>query len=253
MKPKKGAKDDVKMWSYKLTYDTMFAPNPLHGFLTLATCKPRIRQSPNSKKGTWIAGWTACTLHNSPLLNDKVEYCKRGEEKLIYLAQIDEVLTLDEYWEKYPQKRPSNLQDKNSASYYGDNIYHKDSNGEIIQAKNSGDHGEECKHRDYEYGKNALICKKFFYFAPDKRLSIPAEFDELRHGGVGQSLKSVEKVDQFIKYVTNAAAKEGVINGIVGNINVHYDKDSGIEEITLNNNVTNINSTQNCKKKGCGK
>ena len=33
------------MFSYVVRYDTGFAPNPFHGLLTLACCKPRIRQS----------------------------------------------------------------------------------------------------------------------------------------------------------------------------------------------------------------
>lgn len=85
------------MWSYKLTYDRMFAPNPFFGVLTLATCKPVIRRSPNSTPGTWIAGWTACTLHNADVYDEKIDRCAMGHEKLIYLAQIDENITLDEY------------------------------------------------------------------------------------------------------------------------------------------------------------
>lgn len=36
---------ETKMWSYKVVLDTMFVPNPLFDILTLATCKPTIRNS----------------------------------------------------------------------------------------------------------------------------------------------------------------------------------------------------------------
>ncbi|MFR7823127.1 MAG: hypothetical protein ACLU30_07910 [Odoribacter splanchnicus] len=40
-------------------HDTRFAPNPLFGVLTLATCKPSMRR--NMQIGNWIAGWTSKT------------------------------------------------------------------------------------------------------------------------------------------------------------------------------------------------
>ncbi|SSY70238.1 hypothetical protein [Alysiella crassa] len=35
----------MKIISYVVKYDYGFAPNPYHGFLTLATCKPVIRSN----------------------------------------------------------------------------------------------------------------------------------------------------------------------------------------------------------------
>ena len=43
-----------KLYSYKMRHDTRFAPNPLFGVLTLATCKPSMRR--NMQIGNWIAG-----------------------------------------------------------------------------------------------------------------------------------------------------------------------------------------------------
>ena len=42
-----GSFADVKMrvFSYIVTHDTGYAPNPFHGFLTLACCKPLIRRT----------------------------------------------------------------------------------------------------------------------------------------------------------------------------------------------------------------
>lgn len=240
-----------KMWSYKLVYDTMFAPNPLFGVLTLATCKPTIRKSPNTEKGMWIAGWTACTLHNSPLYNDKIEHIERGHEKLIYLAQIDEILPLDEYWEKYPEKRCVKDTTRNDPRWYGDNIYHINEHGELMQSKNNGEHDESSIKRDYYNGKNALICKRFYYFIPDKRIDhIPSEFQSLIHGGIGQSIKQDgELVDKFIDFVTKCALEEGVDNGIVGTLDIDYS----MTEANTEKSAKSMFSGNSKKRGGCGR
>lgn len=66
----------MRLFSYKMTHDTGFAPNPFGHTLTLATCKPQIRRS--KKQGDWIAGFTS-----KALTGDRV-----GEERLIYLMQV---------------------------------------------------------------------------------------------------------------------------------------------------------------------
>ena len=47
----------MAVMGYKLRHDTGFAPNPFHGFLTLATCKPAIRRC--RAKGDWVAGFAS--------------------------------------------------------------------------------------------------------------------------------------------------------------------------------------------------
>ena len=49
-----------RLFSFKITRDTGFAPNPFWGRLTLATCKPRIRAS--KRPSNWIAGFTSRSL-----------------------------------------------------------------------------------------------------------------------------------------------------------------------------------------------
>ena len=250
----------MEMWSYKLVHDAMFAPNPLFDVLTLATCKPMIRKSPNNKKGMWIAGFTACTTHNSRVFGGGITRYKRYEEKLIYLAQISEIISLDDYWEQYPQKRcvgagTDNIQD---ARWYGDNIYNgNNTDGNVIPKDNNGGHsGSEAVRRDYLYGKNAIICKRFYYFTPDNRMDVPDRFKHLVHGAKGQSLKSdkkSDKVEEFIAYVADYAAKKGVQNGIVGKIPVYYPEVFATDENEFPLHVVNENTKSTCKKKGCSR
>ncbi len=247
---------ETKMWSYKLVWDTMFAPNPLFDVLTLATCKPVIRRSPNNQKGMWIAGFTACTIHNAEAFGGSITRCNRGKEKLIYLAQISDILTLDDYWEQYPQKRCDNSMNYIDARWYGDNIYsrnHTDNDGNVRPMTNSGKHkGVETGKRDYHYGKNAIICKRFYYFTPDNRMDVPERFKPLVHGGRGQSLKS-DGVEEFIAYVADYAAKFGVRNGIVGCIPVIYPEAYVTDENEFPFYAVTDNSRNPCKKKGCSK
>jgi Nucleotide modification associated domain 2 len=45
--------DQPSVFSYVVTHDKGFAPNPYFGFLTLATCKPQIRKS--ARVGDWLS------------------------------------------------------------------------------------------------------------------------------------------------------------------------------------------------------
>lgn len=243
---------ETRMWSYRMTYDTMFAPNPFFGLLTLATCKPMIRRSQNNEKGMWIAGWTACTIHNA---DKSITRSEKGKEKLVYLAQIDDIIPLDDYWEKYPEKRPNLALGEGDASYYGDNIYstgYTDANGNIIPHANCGNHeGISSAQRDYHRGKNVLICKRFYYFTPEKRISnIPSEFQILIHPGKGQSIKKGEIVDRFIKFITDCATEDGVQDGIVGEL--HVTRSSAVKKPN-NEEATSNGRNKSSHRKGCSK
>ncbi|MDE6637712.1 MAG: hypothetical protein K2K32_05695 [Muribaculaceae bacterium] len=249
-------KKEPKMWSYKIVHDSLFAPNPLWGVLTLATCKPSIRRSPNSVNGTWIAGWTACSTHNSEVYGGGIDRCEPGKEKLIYLAKIDEQIPLDEYWNRFPEKRSDPNVTEFDARWSGDNIYHKehtDTQGNVIAEDNNCEHrGADIAKSDYLYGKNALICKEFYYFTRENRLDVPARFKSLVHKAKGQSLKSDPLIEEFIEYVRDSAKKLGVENGIVGNIPVAYPDISKSDEDKTSELKPEIRNVS-VKKRGCAK
>lgn len=73
----------IRMFSYKIVRDYGFAPNPFHGYCTLATCKPQIRK--HAKTGDLILGYGSKGMgHN---------------EELIYIMQVDEKITYQQYWD----------------------------------------------------------------------------------------------------------------------------------------------------------
>lgn len=72
---------------YPMRYDTNFAPHVDEDgeFLTLATCKPRIRRT--AKKGDWVMGVSAKTMM----------MFKPG--RIVYLMEVtDPPLRLESYW-----------------------------------------------------------------------------------------------------------------------------------------------------------
>jgi Nucleotide modification associated domain 2 len=79
-----------KLFSYVVDHDLGFAPNPFHGFCTLAHCKfsssGRKNIVESAKYGDWIAG----TGGLNPL--------SAGHGKLIYAMRVAERLTLRDYW-----------------------------------------------------------------------------------------------------------------------------------------------------------
>lgn len=140
-----------KGYSYIVSRDYGFAPNPFHGFLTLATCKPKIRK--NAEVGDYIIG-------NSGV---------KSGYKLIYMAKVDAVISFDEYWNnlQYKSKRP--VMNGSLKLLYGDNIYHHDNNGAWIQEDSHHSYGDGSVNmynlnRDTGTTDNVLICHNYFYF-----------------------------------------------------------------------------------------
>ena len=174
--------DKKFLYCYVMTYDTGFAPNPYHDVLTLATCKPTIRRC--AKVGYWISGWSGVATHNKQGQIDR-----KGAGRLIYLAQVSEVLDFNEYWEKHPEKRPieayndypknqkgsgcsANNSIYNNHDDCGDNIYKPDENDPsgFIQINNRH-HGEAQQEHDLS-GEKVLICNKFYYFGIENAIEI---------------------------------------------------------------------------------
>jgi len=162
------------LYTYKITHDSGFAPNPFHNVLTLATCKPGMRRT--KQKGDWIAGFSSKCLSDIALSNG----VSISPDALIYLAQVSDVLDISEYYlaDRFNNKIPKGSDDP------GDNIYkplceipiNKD---DFEQLNNVGDHGECDKKHDLG-GKKVLIFDEYYYLGrngipipPDLKISRP--------------------------------------------------------------------------------
>jgi hypothetical protein len=207
----------TKIRTYKMTHDTGFAPNFDGGVLTLATCKPGIREK--AEEGEWIAGFTSKRLNGDPV----------GQERLVYLGEVSKKLTFGKYWDlcldKRPNKRPKDSSTRLEQYGRGDNIYANNPDGYefdnmtlesketykkkykkdapfYVQVKN-GDHGVQDMVRDLS-SENVLICEKFMRFDVENPLDVekfkqsikvpkyPAPYGYVSEGDI---------VQEFIDYV----------------------------------------------------
>ena len=146
-----------KLYTYILREDSGFAPNPFHGFCTLATCKPGIRNKANIDD--WIVGFSSKT--------------KYRDRRLVYAMRVLDVLDFDEYWtdDRFECKKPKPNGSRNRQC--GDNMYHRHpDDGSWIQEP--GWHNEHDKEYDTRY-PNAIISNHFVYYG-NKAVKIPQEF-----------------------------------------------------------------------------
>lgn len=109
----------MRLYSYKITRDFGFAPNPFHGVLTLATCKPGIRKG--AVAGDIVVG---CGSASNGLVG-----------RAIFVARVSGKCSFQQYWDD-PRFEPKKPYFGGSASRgYGDNIYHRAADGEWLQER----------------------------------------------------------------------------------------------------------------------
>lgn len=190
--------DSIRLFSYKMTNDTGFAPNPFGGCLTLATCKPGIRRS--KAVGDWIAGFTSGKLCGHPA----------GEEKLVYLMQATRKLPLAAYFLDPAYKSKLPVRGGNGVQNVGDNIYrplHPDAvNPTDFEQLPNPHHSEGDKGHDVG-GMNALVSEKFAYFGREA-LYIPPEYRPVvPRGQSGQGSRTHDslRARTFIDFVIASA------------------------------------------------
>lgn len=156
----------MRLFAYKMTHDTGFAPNPFWGFLTLATCKPEIRKS--KRPGDWIAGFTSKELCGHQV----------GDERLVFLMQVDDKIGLADYFrDRRFQSRIPRSGPVANVHKCGDNIYrplvpHACDAREFEQLPNDH-HGPDQKDHDLN-GRHALIGRRFAYFGVEA-LRVPRD------------------------------------------------------------------------------
>lgn len=143
----------MRVYSYKISRDYGFAPNPFHGTCTLATCKPQIRRI--AKEGDLIIGCGSTA-------NDR-------QGKVICALRVSSRMSFQEYWndDRYAVKRPNFRSGKSHA--YGDNIYHRDATGNWIQERShhtfpDGSLNQANLERDTTTSEMVLLGGEFVYF-----------------------------------------------------------------------------------------
>lgn len=141
---------------YVVDRDLGFAPNPFHGFCTLATCKPRVRNS--AQIGDWVIGVGGSRL--------------KATGRCIFAMKVTDKITFNDYWngEEYKDKKP--VRNGSKTMLLGDNIYWHDCATNVWHQAHShhslpdGSLNEYNRDRDTQ-SKNVLISRHFYYFGSD--------------------------------------------------------------------------------------
>jgi len=216
---------------YKMTHDSGFAPNPFWGYLTLAACTPNHMRA-KLQKGDWIIG-----VESQKLANKRRETnCNPNvEQSLIYIARVDEILTLDKY---FTDKRFEKKKFKKSNDYRerrGDNVYyiedgkwkwlrdHKHDNKEVefFYVDELDKLWEDKKTRE-KYGvilqdirgNKVFISKEFLYFG-DKGVEFDKYFLEcVPNRGIKYCPEKY--IDQLQNYIDKLFKEYGK-NKVLGN------------------------------------
>ncbi|MFN4281419.1 MAG: hypothetical protein ACK4NA_02125 [Alphaproteobacteria bacterium] len=182
----------MNLFSYVVEHDLGFAPNPFHGFCTLACCKPEIRKK--AKEGDYIIGTGA----TRPGLLGHITYWMR----------VDEILTFDEYWSdrRFRYKKP--YMEGTTMLRYGDNIYHR-SGGKDFQQEDSFHSHEDGSlsrgdlKRDTQKTERVLIGRDFSYWGRNGIL-LPEHLQCLVKKGPGHKCRfTEEQIAMFHAWLSN--------------------------------------------------
>lgn len=154
-----------RVFSYVVASDSGFAPNPFHGWLTLACCKPRIRA--HARVGDLVVGLSA-----------------RGE-RVVYAFEVSESLAFAKYWadRRFREKRAKWTASR-AVEQCGDNVYEPDGGKGFVQHPSrhyDNENGRErprVKQRDLA-GLAVLAGQRFAYFGCEGP-KLPRQLEFLR-------------------------------------------------------------------------
>jgi hypothetical protein len=152
-----------RVYFYVVDRDFGFAPNPFHGYCTLATCKPVIRRTAQS--GDWIIGMGGSRLN--------------ATGRCLFLMRLDECLTFDDYWNdsRFRAKRP--VRNGSRKMVVGDNIYHRASDGIAWDQEDShhslADGSPNLHNVKNDTQTNRILVSHHFLYFGINAPTIPAE------------------------------------------------------------------------------
>ena len=184
----------MAIYSYKITRDFGFAPNPFYSMCTLATCKPKIRKTANI--GDWVIGFGSAAKYS------------RLKNKIIYIMRVEKKITFNEYWngKEFQCKKP--VMNGSLKQNYGDNIYHFE-NGLWVQVDSHHSLKDGTPNilnvRKDTSSDNVLISKTYWYFGKeavdvpsDLSVIIPECRDYIKVEGLD------EKINDWVQHFQNS-------------------------------------------------
>jgi hypothetical protein len=142
---------NAKTFIYVVARDLGFAPNPFHGMCTLATCKPKIRNS--AKIGDWIIGVGGRAL--------------KATGHCVFAMKVTKKVTFNEYWnsEEFNNKKP--VRNGSMKMMLGDNIYVQstDKSWQQAHSHHSLEDGSINIHNlKRDTSSNFVLISEYFYY-----------------------------------------------------------------------------------------
>jgi hypothetical protein len=137
---------------YVVDRDFGFAPNPFHGYCTLATCKPHVRNK--AQLGDWVIGMGGKRL--------------RATGRCVFAMRVTDKTTFDTYWadRRHIDKRP--IRNGSSRSMVGDNIYHFDKSRSVWRQADShhsnADGTINLHNLANDTKSRAVLISSYFYY-----------------------------------------------------------------------------------------
>ncbi|GFE59580.1 hypothetical protein [Geobacter sp. AOG2] len=185
------------LYIYVVDRDFGFAPNPFHGYCTLATCKARIRKS--AQLGDWIVGVGGDRLN--------------AVGRCIYLMKVTEILSFNDYWfdSRFQRKKPQ--RNGSLVMMVGDNIYHKEEGDESWKQEDSQHSNPDgsLNHDNVRidtFSDNVLISDFFYYFGEDAP-TVKLELIEYQNGRNYQKMQlSDNNIVAFIDDIEQRYSKD---------------------------------------------
>ncbi len=177
----------MRLFSYIVTYDSGFAPNPFWGCCTIATCKPAIRRT--GQVGDWIVGLTP----------------KAQGNRIVYAMRVGEILPMARYFtdERFLSKRPD--YSRGEVVYKcGDNCYQPLPSGGFrqLQSTHTGHRPMEnpdTKKHDLD-GLSVLVSDVFHYFGR-RAVPLPPSLQELKVGRAHKNKFSAQMIADFLEFI----------------------------------------------------
>lgn len=180
----------MQLFSYVMTVDAGFAPNPFWDLCTLAACTPN--HMGRGKVGDWLLG------HST----------KKTGNKLIYAMRISEVLDFNAYFrnERFAAKKPSGVGWREKC---GDNIYYHDGDGVWKRALAFF----HLTQKDFikDTGNPRVLISDYFFYLGENSVPIPTQFRAFIWGYVGCSGYHEGKlVEKFVDWLEEKYKPSGV-------------------------------------------
>lgn len=200
------------LYSYVVSSDSGFAPNPFFGVCTLACCKPAIRRAIGGRllrqsgradiaalrqadpgyvraQNIWVVGLAGVGLSGRP------------RRSVVFVMQVTDVLDFESYFAEYPQKRPARRPPATPAdwAWHGDAIYTGNDPATARQLAPSAHYNGEAEDEGNKWrdlgGRYVLVSDHFVYFGPDAPY-LPIE-EKLHRGRGHRSNHSPEAIAEL--------------------------------------------------------